>query len=496
MLTMAQINDIRKSYFQEGQNISQIAQSEGIDRKTVRKYINEGSFSPRPIKAKERSYKKLEGFTEIIDKWLEEDKLARRKQRHTARRVHQRLTEECACAASYRTVAYYIAGKKKTQGGQGKGYLPLEHQKGEAQVDFGQADYYENGRHIKGYYLNVSFPFSNHGYLQLFPGENEECLFEGLISIFNHIGKTPTRLWFDNPSTIVKKIQEDKERTLTDGFQRFAQHYGFISAFCNPSSGWEKGNVENKVGYHRRNLLVPVPRFKDLATYNRQLLEKCDEDGQREHYKKALTHLELFAQDKAAMLALPEAFDPCRYQILRTDNWGKFVLDTKHWYSVSPRHAKTKVQVKLSATKVQVLDENLREIVSHPRLYGKEKQESMNWIPYLSQLAKSPGALKYTGIYPMLPEPLQKYLEKSAPGEKGKILALVASLTTESSFDNAIAAVSRAACYQGGDVDSLLSVYRRLNETTHIPRVNQNTPSLVPCTIDLGIYDKQLAGVR
>ena len=344
MLTMAQINDIRKSYFQEGQNISQIAQSEGIDRKTVRKYLSGNSFSPQPIKTKERSFRKLAGFTETIDKWLEEDKLARRKQRHTARRVHQRLTTECECTASYRTIAYYIAGKKKSQGSQGKGYLPLEHKKGEAQVDFGQADYFENGRHVKGYYLNVSFPYSNQGYLQLFPGENQECLFEGLINIFNHIGKTPVRLWFDNPSTIVSKIQ-GKERILTEGFQRFAQHYGFVCAFCNPSSGWEKGNVENKVGYHRRNLLVPVPRFKDLLSYNQQLLAKCDEDGQREHYKKPGSHLELFNQEKEVMLALPAAFDPCRYQILRADNWGKIVLEAKHWYSVSPRHAKAKVQV-------------------------------------------------------------------------------------------------------------------------------------------------------
>ena len=142
-----------------------------------------------------------------------------------------------------------------------------------------------------------------------------------------------------------------------------------------------------------------------------------------------------------------------------------------------------------------MLDERQKEIVSHPRLYGSEKQESMNWIPYLNQIAKSPGALKYTGIYPLLPEPLQQYLEKSIPGEKRKILNLVAKLTEESSFDNAIAAVSRAASYPACDVDSLLSVYRRMNETIHIPRIKQG-PSLKPCTIDLSIYDKQLAGVR
>ena len=42
----------------------------------------------------------------------------------------------------------------------------------------------------------------------------------------------------------------------------------------NPESGHEKGNVENKVGYLRRNELVPVPEFTALESKNMELLGK------------------------------------------------------------------------------------------------------------------------------------------------------------------------------------------------------------------------------
>ena len=154
-----------------------------------------------------------------------------------------------------------MAAKKKEIYGDRKAFLSLEHIPGEAQVDFGDADFYENGKLHSGKYLNLSFPHSNKGYMQVFKGENQECLFEGLKTIFEHIGGVPTRIWFDNASTMVTKVKGGN-RNLTDDFLRFMEHYRFEAAFCNVGSGHEKGNVENKVGYYRRNMLVPVPRFE------------------------------------------------------------------------------------------------------------------------------------------------------------------------------------------------------------------------------------------
>ncbi len=93
----------------------------------------------------------------------------------------------------------------------------------------------------------MSFPHSNAGYLQVFKGENMQCLAEGLINIFRHIGGVPTRLWFDNLSPAVKTIVKDDRRESTDAFLRFKNHYGFDAAFCNRGKGHEKGNGKRMI---------------------------------------------------------------------------------------------------------------------------------------------------------------------------------------------------------------------------------------------------------
>lgn len=228
---------------------------------------------------------------------------------------------------------------------------------------------------------------------------------EGLINFFSHVGGVPHRIWFDNPTTIVTKVLKDGERVLNETFARFKNHYGFTAAFCNVGKGNEKGNVENKVEYLRRNLLVPAPRFDDLKAFNRDILKKCDQDMHRPHYKKETLIADLFEEDRTRFLPLPATeFDAAGLVTVRTDSYAKFTLqEGKHTYSTAPRYARSSLLVRLTTYEVIVLDENHREVVRHPRLYGEKRQESMDWLPYLNQLARRPAALKYTGIYDLLP---------------------------------------------------------------------------------------------
>jgi transposase len=209
---MTQVHDIRKQYFEEGKTISAISKDTGFDRKTIRGYLNKDDFnSPVAPAVKKSSFKKLEPFKSDIDIWLAEDKKAKRKQRHTAKRVFDRLAKKYGSAfnCSYRTVAGYVSLKKKEIFSKVRAYLPLEHIPGEAQADFGDCQFYEKGVLYDGKYLNLSFPSSNKGYLQVFKGENAECLFEGLISIFSHIKGVPACIWFDNASSAVAKVLKE-----------------------------------------------------------------------------------------------------------------------------------------------------------------------------------------------------------------------------------------------------------------------------------------------
>ncbi|WP_094757312.1 IS21 family transposase [Parasporobacterium paucivorans] len=495
---MDQIHDIRFRYFAKGENISQIAAALNLDWRTVRKYIDQKDFNePLPKPASEQRFcPKLDPYKPAIDEWLEADKSAPRKQRHTAKRVYNRLKKEVELFdCSYRTVAEYVAHKKKLiYAGKKDAYLPLEHKPGEAQVDFGTAQFYENSKCIMGKYLEVSFPCSNKGYLQLFYGENSECLLEGLDAIFRHIGCVPHELWFDNTRSIVSEIIHGGGRNITEKFSRFQEHYNFRAVFMNPGEGHEKGNVENKVGYHRRNLLVPVPHFISLSDFNSQLLTMCEEDADREHYRHNETIEELFRSDLKACHPLPIIpFDLTGRTTLKANKWGKVYLNKGlHEYSVSPRHADTTVSVVFTSSLVIIQDENYREIVRHKRLYGAFKQQQMDWLPYLKQLSVRPRALKYTGIYEMMPKTVKEYLDSCSNKEVGQVLKVLAELTEHTGFESAVNTVKQAVQYQATDSDSLKNLYRRLySDVPELPpmRLNQGIPQMAQIQANLIAYD-------
>lgn len=465
--TMDQIHHIREMFYQQDKNISEIASETGLNWKTVKKYVDMEDFNSPPPTSLERHESKLDPFKPLIDEWLSADKLAPRKQRHTAKRVFKRLKNEAdAFNCSYRLVALYVKQKKEElRLKRADGYLPLIHHPGEAQADFGTADFYENGRfHHEAKYLVLSFPYSNGGFLQLNYGENMECLLEGLVAIFEHIGGVPTEIWFDNTRTVVTKVIKGGGRDVTERFQRFCEHYRIKPIFMNPESGWEKGNVENKVGYLRRNELVPVPRFDDLTEENIHLLSQCEADMQREHYNNDENRFisELFEEDKTRLLALPSVpFDTALYTTAKTDKYGKFTLDAgKHRYSASPAFCETIVNLKITSSAVIVMDADMHEVVRHKRLYGNE-HERMDWLPYLIYIARKPRSLRNSGIYDMMPRTLQIYLDNCESRERGRILKILSELTERTGFSSAVNTVDEAVRRNVTDPDSLQSLYRR-----------------------------------
>ncbi len=277
---MNQIDQI-KELQRQGYGPTEIAARLNIDRKTTAKYMLKADFSPA-VGASQPRASKLDRWKPQIEQWLEEDRRTRFKQRHTAKRIHHRLLEEHPreYECSYPLVQRYLK-RRKSESKEAMGYLELHWEPGEAQADFGEADLIEAGVRRTVKYLTLSFPFSNGGYLQVFSGETAECVAQGLEDLFHHIGGVPSRIVFDNASGVGRRIGERVR--LAELFLRFKCHYGFSVSFCNPASGHEKGHVENKVGYLRRNLLVPVPTVESLEGWNKELLELAERDFQRLH---------------------------------------------------------------------------------------------------------------------------------------------------------------------------------------------------------------------
>lgn len=502
MLAMDKVHSIRQLYYEQGKDIPTIIAETGHDRKTIVKYLDMTDFNlpePKPSDP-EAICPKLDDFKPIIDSWLLEDKKAPRKQRHTAKRVFRRLIKEVSgFDCSYRLVAQYVAYKKQQLHlDNKKGYIPLIHYPGEAQVDFGAATFFENSMEHEGKYLVLSFPQSNAGFPQLLYGENAECLMEGMIAIFKHIGGVPKEIWFDNASSMVTTILKNGERNLTDKFIRFSSHYGFSYKFMNPDSGNEKGNVEAKVRYSRNNFLVPVPHFINLADYNKQLLNEADMDTDRGHYRyEDVTIAELFEADKKVLLPLPDTdFDCSRYETAKTDKWGRFTLEEgKHEYSASPELASDLVWLKITSDRVFVMDMNHNPIVTHRRLYGDHKQSVMDWVPYLTAISRKPRSLFNSGIYEMMPESMQTYVKSCSSTDRGRILKCLAEQTKRTGFDSALQTVEQALMYQATDPDSLQNLYRRLfSDVPVLPPLpaQKGIPGIIQMPVNLSDYDAAL----
>lgn len=237
---MPTINSIRQLR-RDGLSITDIASATGVSRDTVYKYLKKDDFSPQ-LPAKQKHASKLDPYRPLIESWLDEDRSNWKKQRHTSRRIYQRLTEECGVVVSESAVNRYVKKLKEARKSKEDAYLDLDWAPGEAQADFGEADFYLLGTRTRMRYFVVAFPYSNVGFAQVLPSENSECVCEGLKKIFEYIGGVPARIVFDNATGVGRRVC--KEVRTTDLFGAFAAHYDFAYSFCNPASGNEKGYVQ------------------------------------------------------------------------------------------------------------------------------------------------------------------------------------------------------------------------------------------------------------
>ena len=454
-----------------------------INRKTVSRYMAMEAFEERRPEQKMDRPSKLNPFKPLIRQWLEEDRKNRYKQRHTAMRIHTRLVDECPeYDASYPLVQRYVKSLYEERERYEEGTQELVWHPGEAQADFGEADFYDSTGEKRMYkYLCVSFPYSNAAYMQLFGGETAECVAQGLQDTFQRMGGVPSRLVFDNASGVGRRVNDQVR--MAELFLRFKAHYGFEVTFCNPYAGYEKGNVENKVGYFRRNFFVPLPTVVDVQTFNQELLPRCEADWQREHYKRGASIERLFMEDRQALLYLPgKPFAVCRYAHVKTDGYGKFSVDGKHYYSSSPEWADREVVVRITAHTVEPLLPTGEPISIHVRVYGTGRTDTVDVRTTLSRLLRSPGAWRNSLLRDALPETLRSGMDSLDRPELKNALQTMHDLSTRYDFETAIQAMEKAL-----ELGRLTSA----NASVLAARLSTFDPQ-EPHKVDLSQYDSML----
>ncbi len=262
---------VRRAVYVEGKSERQVAREFGLARETVRKMLRY-SIPPGYRRQQPAKRPKLDPWVGVIDQILAEDRERPRKQRHTAKRIYQRLREEHGFSGGYTIVKDYVRLRKVNHREM---FVPLVHPPGDAQADFGEALAVIGGEERKAHYLVIDLPQSDDCFVMAFPAETTEAFLEGHNQGFAYFGGVPRTILYDNTKIAVARILGDGTRKKTQAFSELQSHYLFQERFGRPGKGNDKGKVEGLVGYARRNFLVPVPRCASWEELNAHLLEQC-----------------------------------------------------------------------------------------------------------------------------------------------------------------------------------------------------------------------------
>jgi transposase len=393
---MEQWTAIRRRVLVEGMSKRQACKQFVINWKTLQKILTYPE-PPGYRRVKPPRRPTVEPVLPIIRQILDEDATAPKKQRHTAKRIWERLRDEHGFQGGYTSIKVAV---RELRVGRKEVFLPLTHPPGEAQVDFGFAEVTLAGVTTRVAVFVMSLPYADAVYIQVFPRECTETFQEGHARAFTFFGGVPTRIAYDNTKTAVAKIVGPRERELTHEFLRLKSYYLFESHFCLVRRPNEKGHVEKLVDYARSNFLVPVPAVDSLEQLNAELTARCQRDQERSVRGKAGTVATLLADDRAKMLPLPaRPFEARRTADVAADSVSLVRFDTNS-YSVPTPYAHRPVKVVATVSEVRIVYED-RLIARHRRCWGRE-QSCFDPIHYLALLERKPGGFDFA-------RPLEKW---------------------------------------------------------------------------------------
>jgi transposase len=372
---------IRKDRRAEGASIRELADRHHVHRRTVRQAIDNAVPPPRkPYPQRPRPA--IDAYVAVIDGWLTADKQVPRKQRHTARRIWQRLVAEHGAALSEVTVSRYVARRKAELGlDRLEVSVPQQHLPGaEAEVDFGEFHAMIAGTLLKLWLFVLRLSCSGRAFHVAFATQAQEAFLEGHVLAFEHLGGVPGRIRYDNLKPAVVRVLKGRDRSEAERFIALRSHYGFDSFFCIPGQqgAHEKGGVEGEIGRFRRRHLVPVPSVSSLAELNQRIAVADILDDGRVITGRPVTVAAAFAAEQPAMLPLPsEMFDPARLLTARVDGRARICV-RQNYYSVPART-------------VEALD-GPQVVAVHERSAGKYA-EVLVLDHYLEVLKFKPGAM-------------------------------------------------------------------------------------------------------
>jgi transposase len=378
---------VRHACHVEGLSQREAARRFGIDPKTVAKMLRH-AVPPGYRRSKPPARPKLDGFTATIDQILIADRSAPSKQRHTAKRIFERLRAEHGFAGGYTIVKDYL---REQHARSQEVFVPLAHPPGHAQADFGEAVAVIGGVRQKIHFFCLDLPHSDAGFVKAYPAERLEAFLDGHNAAFAFLGGVPQSILYDNTKLAVGRILGDGQRQRTRAFAELQSHYLFLDRFGRPGKGNDKGKVEGLVGYARRNFLVPIPAVASFAELNAHLEQRCLErlDHRVRGYAESIG--ERLVRDLAALQVRPPVpYEACERRPGRVSSLS-LVRYERNDYSVPTTYGHRAVLVRGYVDEV-VISCGAEIIARHQRSYARE-DFIFDPLHYLALLEQKTGAL-------------------------------------------------------------------------------------------------------
>lgn len=419
MLQVERREEIRRAYYIEGKSMRQIATELRHSYWTIREALDEAA--PRVYQLSvPKAAPVLGPYKGRIDELLVESEKLPRKQRYTGHKIFQLLQQE-GYRGSESGLRYYVSQQRKRRR-RPPVYLPLSFEPGvDAQVDWGEATVILAGEQVQVQLFVFRLCYSRKIFLMAFPTQRQETFFAGHVAAFAYIGGVPQRIIYDNLKTAVKRVLEGRNRQEQKSFVAFRSHYLFESRFCSPGAGNEKGQVEDGVGYVRRNFMVPLLRAESFAELNQQLLAACQADDGRRIDRQPQSIGVMWQQEQAHFRPLPVEYPCCRTQEVTLNRYSQVVFETNR-YSVPVKQAQKQLVLKAYPFRIEILTQHER-IACHDRCYGRE-QDILDPLHYLPLLAERPGAFahatpmrQWRAEWPPVYEELLAHLRATVQGD-------------------------------------------------------------------------------
>ncbi len=409
---------VRRFVFIEGNSRREAARVFGLSRETVLKMCR-FSLPPGYTRKAPAAKPKLGPLLPVIDAILEADRVAPVKQRHTAKRIFERLRDEHGFAGGYTVVKDHV---RISRARGRETFVPLAHPPGHAQVDFGEAVAVIGGVRQTIHFFCMDLPQSDACFVKAYPRETTEAFLDGHVSAFAFFGGVPLSNLYDNTKVAVAKICGDGKRERTRAFTELVSHYLFRDRFGRPGKGNDKGKVEGLVKYSRANFMTPIPVAASFDDLNAMLEERCRSRQDDHAARHAETIGERLVADLAALRDLPVVpLEPCEKRAARVSSTA-LVRYRGNDYSVPTAYGFQGVLVKGFVDEVVILCGG-KQIARHPRCYGAGVFVS-DPLHYLALIEQKPNALDQAAALQgwALPEVFQhlRHLLEARMGNRGK----------------------------------------------------------------------------